>query len=68
MVACDALDPDNTAKFVAVDKKGKIIPNFKDDYPGLLPKRKNCRFVFDIGRKRVQDKNSGRSYKLLFID
>lgn len=68
MVACDALDPDNTAKFVAVDRKGKIIPNFKDDYPGLLPKRKNCRFVFDIGRKRVQDKNSGRSYKLLFID
>ena len=68
MVTCDPLDPDNTAKFVAVDKKGKIIPGFKDDYPGLLPKRKNCKFVFDIGRKRVQDKNSGRTYKLLFTD
>ena len=65
MVTCDPLDPEDTAKFVAVDKKGKIIPNFKDDYPGLLPKRKNCRFVFDINRKRVQDKNSGRTYKLM---
>ena len=66
MVVCDPLNPDNTAKFVAVDKKGKIIPNFKDEYPGLLPKRKLCKFVFDLGRKRVTDKNSGRSYKLMF--
>lgn len=68
MVECDPVNAEKTAKFVAVDKKGKIIPNFKDDYPGLLPKRKACKFVFDIGRKRVTDKNSGRSYKLLFTD
>ena len=68
MVSCDPLDPEGTAKFIAVDKKGKIIPGFKDDYPGLLPKRKSCKFVFDIGRKRVQDKNSGRTYKLMFTD
>lgn len=53
-------------KFVAVDPKTKKeIKGFRDSYPGLLPKRKACRMVFDLGRLRAQDKNSSRYYKLV---
>lgn len=66
VVVADEDDPKDDWKFIAVDpKSGKEIPDFKDDYPGLLPKKKNCRMSFDLSRLRVYDKNSGRTYKLL---
>ena len=65
MIAVDPDDKDDW-KFVAVDPKTKkIIPNFKDDYPGLLPKKKNARIQFDFNRLRGYDKESGRTYHLL---
>lgn len=69
MVVADPLDPDNTWKFIAVDPKtGKEIKGFKDDYPGLLPKKKNCRMTFDLAKMKCTDRNSARSYKVIFKD
>ena len=66
IVAADALNPDNDWKFIAIDpKNGKEIKGFKDDYPGLLPKKKSCRMTFDLSRLKAYDKNSGRNYKLV---
>lgn len=62
------IDPTNEDdwKFVAVQPKtGKEIKGFRDDYPGLIPRRKSCKMVFDLSRLRAQDKNSGRVYKLI---
>lgn len=60
---------ENDWKFVAVDPKTKKeIKGFRDSYPGLLPKKKACRMVFDMGRLRAQDKNSSRYYKLVLKD
>lgn len=68
-VVVDPTDPDNTWKFVACDMKtGKIIEGFKDKYKGLMPKRKNCRMVFDLGKMKCTEKNSSRTYKLMFDD
>ena len=53
-------------KFVAVSTKtGKIMENFKDDYPGLLPKKKDTKMIFDIAKLKCTDKISARSYKLI---
>lgn len=68
VVVCDSTDPENTWRYEAVDKHGKLIKGFKDDYKGLLPKKKNARMVFDIGKRRCTDRASARTYKLLFID
>ena len=69
IVSCDPTDPDDTWKFVAVDSKtGKEIKDFKDDYPGLLPKKKNCKMVFDLSKNKATDKNSSRTYKLVYKD
>lgn len=62
------VDPDDKDdwKYVACDPKtGKIISDFKDKFPGLLPKKKNARMQFDINRNKAYDKESGRSYQLL---
>ena len=64
-VQADSDHPDKDWKFVALNEKGKIISDFKDKYPGLLPKRKNARMQFDMNRLKAYDKNSGRTYKLL---
>lgn len=68
IVVCEPDDPDNTYKFIAVDKNGREIKDFKDDYPGLLPRRKNCRMRFDLSRNKVTDLNSSRTYKLIYKD
>lgn len=68
-VVVDPIDPDNTWRFVACDMKtGKIIEDFKDKYKGLMPKRKNCRMIFDLGKMKCTEKNSSRTYKLMFDD
>ena len=68
IVVCEPDDPDNTYKFIAVDKNGREIKDFKDDYPGLLPRKKNCRMRFDLNRNKVTDLNSSRTYKLIYKD
>lgn len=69
VVVGDSLDMEDTWKFIAVDpKSGKEIKGFKDDYPGLLPKRKQCRMTFDLNRLKAYDKNSGKTYKILLSD
>ena len=65
VVVADPLDIENTAKFVAVDKKGKEIKDFKKDYPGLLPRMKGTRMKYDLNRMKATDLNSGRSFKLI---
>lgn len=66
-VLVDPTDPEHTWKFVACDPKtDKIIPGFKEKYKGLVPKRKDCRMVFDISKMKCTDKDSARTYKLLF--
>ena len=53
-------------KFVAVSTKtGKIMENFKDDYPGLLPRKRDTKMIFDIAKLKCTDKVSARSYKLI---
>ena len=53
-------------KFVAVSTKtGKIMENFKDDYPGLLPRKRDTKMIFDIAKLKCTDKISARSYKLI---
>ena len=69
VVAGDSLDMENTWKFVALDTaSGKVIKNFKDDYPGLLPKKKQCRMSFDLNRLKATDRNSGKTYKIILSD
>ena len=64
-VLCDPAAPEKDWRYVAVDpKSSKILKG--DDYKSLMPKRKDTRPVFDIGKKRMTDKNSGRKYPLMF--
>lgn len=68
-IVCDPANVEKSARVVAVNPKtSKIISDFKDKYPGLLPKMKEMRLSFDIGKKRAVDKNSGKRYPLLFRD
>lgn len=65
-VAADPLDLDNTWRFVPISNKtGKEIPDFKDKYPGLLPRKRKCRMKFDMNRMKVTDLNTSKTYKLL---
>ena len=68
VITADPLDVENSAKFIAVDKKGKEIKDFKKDYPGLLPRMKGTRMKYDLNRMKATDLNSGRSYKLILRD
>lgn len=54
-------------RFVAVsNSSGKILHD--DEYKELLPKKKKCRMSFDLSKGRCTDKNSARTYKLLYKD
>lgn len=65
-VAADPLDLENTWRFVPISNKtGKEIPDFKDKYPGLLPRKRKCRMKFDMNRMKVTDLNTSKTYKLL---
>ena len=65
-VAADPLDLENTWRFVPISNKtGKEIPEFKDKYPGLLPRKRKCRMKFDMNRMKVTDLNTSKTYKLL---
>lgn len=64
-VLCDAGAPEKDWRYVAIDpKNGKILKG--DDYKSLLPRRKDARPVFNISKKQMVDKASGRRYPLLF--
>ncbi len=68
-IACDPSDPDKDWKFIAINPdSGKEIKNFKDDYPGLIPRKKDCRIVFDLTKNRAVDKISAKSYPLMYFD
>ena len=65
VVIADSDDPKSDWRFAAIDPStGKIIKDFKEKYPGLLPKKKNARMQFDVNRNKAYDKASGRTYKL----
>lgn len=65
VVIADSDDPKSDWRFAAIDPStGKIIKDFKEKYPGLLPKKKNARMQFDVNRNKAYDKTSGRTYKL----
>lgn len=64
-VAAKFDDPENTWKFVALNNSGTIIPDFKDKYGELIPKRKNCKMTFDLSRLKCVEKNTRRTYQLL---
>lgn len=69
MVVADSFDLENSWKFIAVDNKSqKEIKGFKNDYPGLLPRKKDCRMKFDLSRMKCTDANTSRTYKLLLKD
>lgn len=66
VVVADSDNPEKDWKFAATDPKtGKIISDFKDKFPGLLPKKKNARMNFDLNRGKAYDKESCRTYKLM---
>ena len=45
-------------QFVALDNSGTIIDDFKEKYPGLLPKKKHVNMVFDDDNELAKDKNN----------
>lgn len=65
IVVVDPTDLDSW-RFAAIDvKSGKEIPDFKDKYKDLLPKKKKCRLQIDLNKMRAYDKNSAKTYKLV---
>lgn len=63
------VDPTNLDdwKFIAISNTtGKEIPDFKDKYKDVLPKKKKCRMTFDLSKNRAVDKNSSKTYKLYY--
>lgn len=69
VVAADSIDPENSWHFIAVDtKSGKEIPDFKEKYKDLYPKKKACRMSFDLGKLKCTDRNSGKRYKLVLYN
>lgn len=65
-VAGDPIDLENTWRFVPISNKtGKEIPDFKDKYPGLLPRKRKCRMKFDMNRMKATDLNTSKTYKLI---
>lgn len=65
VIVADSDDVENSWKFIALDKKGKEIKDFRDEYKDLIPKKKNVKLVFDLNKLKVTDKNTSRTYKLL---
>ena len=68
VIVCDPLDPEHTYKFVAINPKtGKFLKgDDKDAVKALLPRKKDVRLRFDLGKKKAYDSQSGKSYRLLF--
>lgn len=53
-------------KYVAVNPKtGKVIKDFKTDYPGLMPKKNDSKMTFDLGKMRAFDKSIHESFDLV---
>ena len=65
-VICDPAAPESTWKYVACDKKGNMLKG--DEYKALLPRKKDARPSFNISKKQMVDKASGRRYSLIFKD
>lgn len=66
MVLVDPLNLEDW-KFIAIDNNsGKEIHDFKDKYKGVLPKKSKCRPHFDLNKMRMTDRNSNKTYKLMF--
>ena len=66
VIVADPGDVEGTWEFVAVDPKDeKKIKGFRDKYKDLYPSKKKCRMVFDLGKMRVTDRNTARTYKLI---
>ncbi len=66
MVLVDPLNLEDW-KFIAIDNaSGKEIHDFKDRYKGVLPKKSKCRPNFDLNKMRMTDRNSNKTYKLMF--
>lgn len=66
VIACDPLDPEHTWDFMAIDKKGHVIDEFKKEYKDLMPRKKATRMRFDVAKKKAVDLNSSKTYKLVF--
>lgn len=67
VVIADPLNPEKTWRYMAISRKtGKEIPNFEDEYEGLLPKRKAANMSFDLGKAKCTDKATRKVYKMLF--
>lgn len=66
VIVADPTDIEGSWEFVAVDPKDeKKIKGFKDKYKELYPSKKKCKMVFDLGKMRVTDKTTSRTYKLI---
>jgi len=52
-------------QFVALDNHGSEIRNFKDKYPGLLPKRKNVDLRFDDEQDIAKDRRTDIIYPVI---
>ena len=69
VIICDPANPEKTGRFAAIDPKTeKVIKDFKEKWPGLLPKMRDCRLKYDISKKRASDLNSGKKYMLIYKD
>jgi len=54
-------------KPVAIDNNGKIIKDFKEKYPGVLPKRKELDLKFDDEKDIAKDRKTDMIYPVIQV-
>jgi len=52
---------------VALDNNGKIIRDFKDKYPGLLPKKKELNLKWDDEKDIAKCKNTDQTFQVIQV-
>jgi hypothetical protein len=52
---------------IAIDNNGKIIRDFKDKYPGLLPKKKDLDLKFDDEKDLVKCKRTDQVFQVIQV-
>jgi hypothetical protein len=52
-------------RFAATDNNGRILKDFKDKHPGLMPKTKHAKMRFDDEKDIAKDTNTDTIYQVL---
>jgi hypothetical protein len=61
-------DGEGKWQFIGIDRaNGRIIPGFKDKYPGLLPAKKSVSLIFDDEKEIARDTRSDTVYRVQLV-